>query len=253
MRSPVAAMPRHLLLYCLFPAPSSSRLTLEKCGRLHRGICLACQRQRCRHSVCLAGSVGAAAAQYYPPPPPGYPPPYAQPGYSAAPLPPPGAITIRATTHTTLRSAAPTCRTRRRRHRVYPVRTWPAAAADAATSARPFQRPPADDAAAPDETSPARCARRPMRRRPPPRKTATRSSPRCRRTSSPRPGRARNCRRSSAASWSITSPGSRPARSSSIRRTPTFIWCSATTRRCATASASAAKVSPGRAPSASAA
>ena len=41
----------------------------------------------------LAGSVGTAAAQYYPPPPPpGYPPPYAQPGYSAVPLPPPGAI-----------------------------------------------------------------------------------------------------------------------------------------------------------------
>ncbi|HTC01778.1 MAG TPA: L,D-transpeptidase, partial [Xanthobacteraceae bacterium] len=39
----------------------------------------------------LAGSVGAAAAQYYPPPP-GYPPPYAQPGYAAPPLPPPGAI-----------------------------------------------------------------------------------------------------------------------------------------------------------------
>ena len=40
----------------------------------------------------LAGSVGVAAAQYYPPPPPGYPPPYAQPGYAAPPLPPPGAI-----------------------------------------------------------------------------------------------------------------------------------------------------------------
>jgi lipoprotein-anchoring transpeptidase ErfK/SrfK len=40
----------------------------------------------------LAGSVGTAAAQYYPPPPPGYPPPYVQPGYSAVPLPPPGAI-----------------------------------------------------------------------------------------------------------------------------------------------------------------
>ena len=40
----------------------------------------------------LAGSVGGAAAQYYPPPPPGYPPPYAQQGYSAVPLPPPGAI-----------------------------------------------------------------------------------------------------------------------------------------------------------------
>src|ERR1700724_151372 len=35
----------------------------------------------------LDGSIGAAAAQYYPPPPPGYPPPY-----TAAPLPPPGAI-----------------------------------------------------------------------------------------------------------------------------------------------------------------
>src|SRR5579862_8986596 len=35
----------------------------------------------------LAGSIGAAAAQYYPPPPPDYPPPY-----TAAPLPPPGAI-----------------------------------------------------------------------------------------------------------------------------------------------------------------
>ena len=40
----------------------------------------------------LAGSIGAAAAQYYPPPPQGYPPPYPQHGYSAAPLPPPGAI-----------------------------------------------------------------------------------------------------------------------------------------------------------------
>jgi lipoprotein-anchoring transpeptidase ErfK/SrfK len=40
----------------------------------------------------LAGSVGTAAAQYYPPPPQGYPPPYLQRGYSAAPLPPPGAI-----------------------------------------------------------------------------------------------------------------------------------------------------------------
>jgi len=40
----------------------------------------------------LAGSIGGAAAQYYPPPPPGYPPPYAQPGYAAPPLPPPGAI-----------------------------------------------------------------------------------------------------------------------------------------------------------------
>ena len=40
----------------------------------------------------LAGSVGTAAAQYYPPPPQGYPPPYLQHGYSAAPLPPPGAI-----------------------------------------------------------------------------------------------------------------------------------------------------------------
>ena len=46
-------------------------------------------------------------------------------------------------------------------------------------------------------------------------------------------------------------PRSRPAPSSSIRRTPTSIWCSATARRCATASASAAKASPGRAPSAS--
>ena len=40
----------------------------------------------------LAGSVGTAAAQYYPPAPQGYPPPYPQRGYSAAPLPPPGAI-----------------------------------------------------------------------------------------------------------------------------------------------------------------
>ena len=38
-----------------------------------------------------------------------------------------------------------------------------------------------------------------------------------------------------------------PARSSSIRRTPTSTTCSATARRCATASASAAKASPGRA------
>src|SRR5580693_3338697 len=43
-------------------------------------------------TLALAGSIGAAAAQYYPPPPPGYPPPYAQPGYAAPPLPPPGAI-----------------------------------------------------------------------------------------------------------------------------------------------------------------
>ena len=43
-------------------------------------------------AVALAGSVGGAAAQYYPPPPQGYPPPYLQRGYSAAPLPPPGAI-----------------------------------------------------------------------------------------------------------------------------------------------------------------
>src|ERR1700683_5873363 len=42
-------------------------------------------------TLALAGSIGAAAAQYYPPPP-GYPPPYAQPGYAAPPLPPPGAI-----------------------------------------------------------------------------------------------------------------------------------------------------------------
>jgi lipoprotein-anchoring transpeptidase ErfK/SrfK len=39
----------------------------------------------------LAGSIGTAAAQYYPPPPPGYPPPYPR-GYTAVPLPPPGAI-----------------------------------------------------------------------------------------------------------------------------------------------------------------
>ena len=39
-----------------------------------------------------------------------------------------------------------------------------------------------------------------------------------------------------------------PARSSSIPRTPTSIWCSATARPCATASASAAKASPGPAP-----
>jgi lipoprotein-anchoring transpeptidase ErfK/SrfK len=43
-------------------------------------------------ALALAGSVGGAAAQYYPPPPPGYPPPYPHQGYSAAPLPPPGAI-----------------------------------------------------------------------------------------------------------------------------------------------------------------
>jgi lipoprotein-anchoring transpeptidase ErfK/SrfK len=43
-------------------------------------------------ALALAGSVGGAAAQYYPPPPPGYPPANSQQGYSAAPLPPPGAI-----------------------------------------------------------------------------------------------------------------------------------------------------------------
>ena len=44
---------------------------------------------------------------------------------------------------------------------------------------------------------------------------------------------------------SITPPAKRRAPSSSIRRTPSFITCSATARRCATASASAARASPG--------
>jgi lipoprotein-anchoring transpeptidase ErfK/SrfK len=61
------------------------------------GICLGGFALRSSLSVvvvafALAGSIGTAAAQYYPPPPGYYPPPYAQPGYSAVPLPPPGAI-----------------------------------------------------------------------------------------------------------------------------------------------------------------
>ena len=42
-------------------------------------------------------------------------------------------------------------------------------------------------------------------------------------------------------------PGSGRARSLSIRRAPTSIWCSETARRCVTASASAARASSGRA------
>ena len=61
----------------------------------------------------------------------------------------------------------------------------------------------------------------------------------------PRPARGRSCRRSFGARWSTTTARSRPARSSSIRRTPISISCSARARRCATGSASAARASPG--------
>ena len=54
-----------------------------------------------------------------------------------------------------------------------------------------------------------------------------------------------NCRPNSAASSSTTPPRSRLARSSSTHRTRFSIWCSATAKRCATASASAATGSLG--------
>ena len=79
-----------------------------------------------------------------------------------------------------------------------------------------------------------------------------RSAPlRCRRKISRKPASRRSCRPISSANWSTSAPRSRPAPSSSIRRTPISISCSAAARRCATASASAAKASPGPAPSAS--
>src|ERR1700742_1138166 len=67
----------------------------------------------------------------------------------------------------------------------------------------------------------------------------------CRLRISRKPARRRNWRRTCAGSSSITRRKSRPARSSSIRRTPTSIWCSAAARHCATACASAARGSPG--------
>ena len=51
--------------------------------------------------------------------------------------------------------------------------------------------------------------------------------PRCRPRCGPRPVPGRNCRRSFGARWSTTTARSRPARSSSIRRTPISISCSA--------------------------
>ena len=80
---------------------------------------------------------------------------------------------------------------------------------------------------------------------PPARCKAIRATRRCRPRCARRPGRRRRCRRSSVAPWSTTTPRSRPARSSSTRRTPTSISCSARARRCATASASAVRASRG--------
>ena len=100
------------------------------------------------------------------------------------------------------------------------------------------------DAIRPPQPIGARRKRRRSRRRlPAPR--------RCRRKISRRPASRKNCRPISSGNWSTSPPRSRPAPSSSIRRIPTSIWCSAAARRCATACASAAKASPGPAPSAS--
>jgi len=89
---PAAATPRRLLLYCLFPAPSSAKVSGTKTPVSFGGSALRSSLSVVVVTFALAGSIGGAAAQYYPPPPPGYPPPYAQPGYAAPPLPPPGAI-----------------------------------------------------------------------------------------------------------------------------------------------------------------
>ena len=71
-----------------------------------------------------------------------------------------------------------------------------------------------------------------------------------RREISRKPIKRPNCRPSSTARSSPTLPPTPLAPSSSTRRTRFSIWCSATVQRCATASASAGKASPGRALSA---
>jgi lipoprotein-anchoring transpeptidase ErfK/SrfK len=136
---------RNLLLYCLFPAPSSTQIAAKNLRVSPGDFALRSSISVVVIAFALAGSIGAAAAQYYPAPPPSYSsaPPQAVQPYSPQPYSPYG------------QPPASTVSRDDGRYAPYPARTagqydgLPPQPLPPAANGAPFQRPPADVSALP--------------------------------------------------------------------------------------------------------